>query len=130
MKVGMLFVGLAVFAGAAAVVMLLWNALIPAIIGWTAICYWQAAGLMILCRLLFGGVGRFGHTGHMLHHGCGHHGRGHERMIGFHEKMRGMSRDERREYIRDHMAGFADCGDSRGDSRERGEKYPGEDTKE
>lgn len=125
MKVGMLFAGLAVFAAAAAIAMLLWNALIPSIIGWTAICYWQAAGLMILCRLLFGGMGRFGHMGHMFHR-CGHHSEDRERMMRAHEKMRGMSREERREFIRDHMAGFAA---SCGDSRERGGKYSGEDQK-
>ena len=43
---------IAVFAAAIAIVMLLWNALIPSIIGWTTINYWQAAGLMILGRLL------------------------------------------------------------------------------
>jgi hypothetical protein len=39
------------------VVMSLWNWLIPAIFGWKTIGYWQAIGLIILCRLLFG---RFG----------------------------------------------------------------------
>lgn len=38
-------------------VMLLWNALIPAIVGLPVITYWQALGLFVLCRLLFGGFG-------------------------------------------------------------------------
>lgn len=38
-------------AVAAVIVMLLWNALIPSIIGWSTINYWQAAGLLILCRI-------------------------------------------------------------------------------
>lgn len=34
-------------------VMLLWNALIPAIFGLTTISFWQALGLSLLCSLLF-----------------------------------------------------------------------------
>lgn len=37
------------------VFMLLWNALIPAIFGLKVIGYWQALGLLILARILFGG---------------------------------------------------------------------------
>ncbi len=45
-------------AGAAlgAIVMLLWNSLIPELIpGVHAVTYWQAIGLLLLCRILFGG---------------------------------------------------------------------------
>jgi hypothetical protein len=93
---------LAVFAAAIAVVMLLWNALIPSIIGWSAINYWQAAGLLVLSRLLLGGFGRFGKFG-------GHSHFGHKRRDNFHywhvmrDNMKGMSRDEKREYMRKHM---------------------------
>jgi hypothetical protein len=48
------------------VVMLLWNALMPALFGLPTIGYWQAVGLLILSKLLFGGFrgrGR-GHGGH------------------------------------------------------------------
>ncbi|TFW17135.1 hypothetical protein E4L98_21465 [Duganella callida] len=51
--------GLFVLACAAvlgAIVMLLWNCLIPAIFpGANAVTYWQALGLLVLCRILFGG---------------------------------------------------------------------------
>ena len=40
-----------------ALVMVLWNAIIPGITGWKEINYWQAAGLLILGRIL---SGRFG----------------------------------------------------------------------
>ena len=39
------------------VVMLLWNALMPALFGLPTIGYWQAVGLLILSKLLFGGFG-------------------------------------------------------------------------
>ncbi len=39
------------------VVRLLWNWLAPALFGWHAITFWQAVGLLALCRILFGGLG-------------------------------------------------------------------------
>jgi len=44
--------GIAVFSG---IVMLLWNALMPAIFHLPAITWPQALGLLILCKILFGG---------------------------------------------------------------------------
>jgi len=37
------------------VVMALWNWLMPSLFGLKAIGYWQALGLTVLCRILFGG---------------------------------------------------------------------------
>jgi hypothetical protein len=37
------------------VVQQLWNSLIPAIIGWHAITFWQAVGILLLSKILFGG---------------------------------------------------------------------------
>lgn len=42
------------------VVLLLWNWLLPAIFGWPPITFWQALGILALCRILFG---RFGLRG-------------------------------------------------------------------
>ena len=39
------------------VVRLLWNALLPTLFGWPRITFWQALGLLALCRILFGGFG-------------------------------------------------------------------------
>ncbi len=39
------------------VVMWLWNALLPGLFGLKFITYWQAVGLIILSRLLFGSFG-------------------------------------------------------------------------
>ena len=44
------------------VVMHLWNWLLPALFGWRLITFWQALGLLALCRILFGGGG-FGNRG-------------------------------------------------------------------
>ena len=33
----------------------LWNWLIPAIVGWRAINFWQAIGILLLSKILFGG---------------------------------------------------------------------------
>jgi hypothetical protein len=41
-------------------VRLLWNWLLPAIFGWREITFWQAVGMLALCRILFGGFGRHG----------------------------------------------------------------------
>jgi hypothetical protein len=44
------------------VVLHLWNWLLPALFGWQEITFWQAIGLLALCRILFGGGG-FGGRG-------------------------------------------------------------------
>ena len=43
-----------------ALVMLLWNWLLPPLFGWPVVTFWQALGLLALSRILFGGVGRHG----------------------------------------------------------------------
>jgi hypothetical protein len=35
-------------------VMLLWNWLLPMLFGWPQVTFWQALGLLALCRMLFG----------------------------------------------------------------------------
>jgi hypothetical protein len=41
-------------------VMHLWNWLLPPLFGWHLITFWQALGLLVLCRILFGGLGSHG----------------------------------------------------------------------
>ena len=49
-------VGMAVFATIGGeVVKLLWNWLAPALFGLRPVTFWQALGLLALCRILFGG---------------------------------------------------------------------------
>jgi hypothetical protein len=45
------------------VVMHLWNWLLPPLFGWRALGFWQALGLLALCRILFGGLGHHGGPG-------------------------------------------------------------------
>ena len=46
------------------IVKLLWNWLMPELFGWPQLTYWQALGLLALCRILFGGVGGRGGGSH------------------------------------------------------------------
>ena len=38
------------------IVRLLWNWLLPPLFGWRLLTFWQAVGMLALCRILFGGV--------------------------------------------------------------------------
>jgi hypothetical protein len=42
------------------IVRLLWNWLLPPLFGWAQITFWQALGILVLCRILFGGHGLHG----------------------------------------------------------------------
>jgi hypothetical protein len=42
------------------VVMLLWNWLLPTLFGWRQVTFWQALGILALCRILFVGFGHHG----------------------------------------------------------------------
>src|SRR5579864_7649813 len=44
------------------IVMRLWNWLLPMLFGWRQITFWQAIGILALCRILFGGHGWRGPT--------------------------------------------------------------------
>ena len=43
-------------------VMHLWNWLLPPLFGWHQITFWQALGMLVLCRILFGGFGGHGRS--------------------------------------------------------------------
>ena len=53
------------------VVMQLWNWLLPPLFGWRMITFWQALGLLVLCRILFGSIGGQGSGGPGPRHGRG-----------------------------------------------------------
>lgn len=91
-KLKIFLIGIITIVGFIAIVMLLWNLLMPEIFGLKVINFWQAAGLFILSRILlssFWGGGK-------------HH---HKRMNDFrennpiHERWMKMSEEERNEFI-------------------------------
>jgi len=47
---------LLVVAIGGALVQFLWNWLLPPLFGWRQVTFWQALGLLALCRILFGGI--------------------------------------------------------------------------
>ena len=50
------------------IVMLLWNWLLPPLFGWPQLTLLQAFGLLVLCRILFGGFGKGGGGGGPQHY--------------------------------------------------------------
>jgi hypothetical protein len=46
---------IAMFFAVSAIVMVLWNHLLPEILGVKAITFWQASGILILSKIFFGG---------------------------------------------------------------------------
>ena len=87
----LLGVGIAALLGL--LVMSLWNALLPAIIGVKAIGFWQALGLLVLCRILFGGLG----------FRPGMFGMGRRRM---HERWMQMTPEQREEFMQHRRERF------------------------
>lgn len=72
------------------IVLLLWNWLLPSLFGWPQITFWQALGILALCRILFGGFGPRG----------GFRSRFRHRLAGRWEAMTPEERERFREGIR------------------------------
>jgi len=87
---GFVPIGLAAIAGFGAVTMLLWNWLMPCIFGLAAISFWQALGLLVLSRILFGGIGGRPWMGMGRHK---HHNH-------LREKWMKMTHEEQKEFIK------------------------------
>ena len=76
------------------VVMLLWNWLIPGIFGFSTVNFWQALGLLVLCKILFGSfIGGYGRRHDKMRYGMFHH-RNHLR-----EKWLKMTPEQRKEFF-------------------------------
>ena len=75
----------------------LWNVLIPPIFGWHTITFWQALGLLLLSKILFGGFHR---------HGGRDHGRWKQRMKDRWEQMTPEEREKFRKGMRCGRAPF------------------------
>ena len=92
--------GIAVFTAiGGGLVMFLWNWLTPPLFGLRLITFWQAIGLLALCRILFGGFGLGG--GPHRHSGRRMDGRIRERMADRWEQMRPEEREKFREVFHD-----------------------------
>lgn len=60
----LVLLGFLVFAALGTlIVQALWNWLLPPLFGWPHISFFQALGLLVLCRILFGGLGIHGPRG-------------------------------------------------------------------
>ena len=92
---------LAIAAGFGAAVMLLWNCLIPTIFGLASISFWQALGLLLLGRILFGS---FGGAHKMMLGGMIH------KHSPLREKWLKLSHEQQQEFIKKRMEHFGKCG--------------------
>ena len=85
-------VGIAVFTAiGGGLVMLLWNWLLPTLFGLPSITFWQAIGLLALCRILFGSLGL----------GGGSHRSNRRRMAERWEQMTPEEREKLRQWLHD-----------------------------
>jgi hypothetical protein len=82
-----------------AIMMFLWNKLVPDLFHGPVLTYWHALGLMILVKLLVGFGGGFGRFGHHRHFGPHNHFRRHRHMKNF---WKGLS-DEERQRLREEL---------------------------
>lgn len=97
---GRVILGVGLFAALGWAVMLLWNRLIPDLLGLGGVTYCQALGLFVLGRLLLGGLKLGG-----CRCGCnGHHA--HKEHL-FHEKWARMTPEQRKEFMHKCQC---DCG--------------------
>ncbi len=62
LPVGVVAITFFVFIGGT-ITQLLWNWLLPPIFGWKELSFWQALGMLTLCRILFGGISSRGGYG-------------------------------------------------------------------
>jgi len=83
--------GIAAAALFSIAVMLLWNAIMPGLTGWALLTWPKALGLLVLCRILFGGFHgrRGGHCGPRW----GGHGHWRERWTNMTDEQRSEMRE-------------------------------------
>jgi hypothetical protein len=85
------------------IVLHLWNWLLPPLFGWRQITFWQALGILVLCRVLFGGLGRHGYRGSNFR----------RRMKGCCERMTPEERERFRERMRERWGGRSSTAESK-----------------
>lgn len=62
--IGFALIGAALVFVLGFVVMYLWNAILPGVLGVKTISFWQAMGIFVLAKILFGGFRGGGHKKH------------------------------------------------------------------
>ena len=83
--IGVVILIAVIVSAASAVVMFLWNAILPDVTGVKPLTFWKAMGLLVLAKILFGGIGKiFG-------------GKRYSRRKHWRNKWMKMSPEERRE---------------------------------
>lgn len=87
----MVVFGVAIFTLVALITQLLWNWLVPTLFSGPFIGFWQAAGLLVLSKILFSGLGHKCHPGHR-HGGYWKHR--------LYKKFSSMTPEEREEFKR------------------------------
>ncbi|MCB0471639.1 MAG: hypothetical protein KDC69_06750 [Flavobacteriaceae bacterium] len=75
--------------GLSALVMWLWNAILPDLINVNSITYWQALGILLLSKILFGGFSGCGGHRHFTHK---------RHFINEMRKMKDMTPEEREKF--------------------------------
>jgi hypothetical protein len=89
--------GIALFAFLGGEIILrLWNWLMPTLFGWHTVTFWQALGLLALCRILFGRLG-----------GPGLAWSGNRRR--FEARWKNMTPDERDRFRKGILGRYAPC---------------------
>jgi hypothetical protein len=91
------------------IVMHLWNWLVPPLFGWHQITFWQAFGILALCRILFGGHGL---------HGSGRSNMRRRMKERMDERWEQMTPEEREKYRQNWRARCAGFGEPSGESKE------------
>ena len=85
---------IAVIAFIVWLVMVEWNGVVAPATGWHVLTFWQALGLLVLCKILFGGFRR-----------PGWHWRSRRRMLERYAQMSPEEREKFREGMRSHRCG-------------------------
>jgi len=89
--IGFVFLGTLAVAGFGFIVMLLWNAVLPYVLHVSMISFWQALGILLLSKILFGGFRGKG----------GWAGRRHQWKHDMMNKWQGMDPEEREKWKQD-----------------------------
>ena len=84
-----LFFGIAAILVFGFVVMSLWNAILPLVLGVKVITFWQALGILLLSKILFGGFGGSRHRGGWRNKG---------KWMEMKDKFAGMTPEEREKF--------------------------------